>query len=62
MQVRKFASFAEEAEADRESYRQMKPDERVALVDELRRQCEKINGERHEGLRRTVRVFARAPR
>ena len=62
IRVRKFNSFAEADEADRESYRQMTPDERVALVDALRHQWEKVNGERHQGLRRTVRVSERAPR
>ena len=62
MLVRKFNSFAEADEADREQYRQMTPDERVALVDELRHQWEKMYGEPHEGLRRTVLVSERPPR
>jgi hypothetical protein len=63
LRVRKFSSFAEEAVADRESYRQMTADERVAIVDELRRQwADRFEGERHEGLRRTVRVSERQSR
>ena len=62
IRVRKFTSFAEADEADRESYRQMTPDQRVALVDVLGHQWEWIKGESHEGLRRTVRVSERPQR
>ena len=62
MLARKFNSFAEAEAADRESYRQMTPDRRVAVVDELRRLWEEIKGEPHEGLRRTVRVLERPAR
>jgi hypothetical protein len=62
VRVRRFNSFAEADEADRESYRQMTPDQRVALVDELRRQFAWFKGEAHERLRRTVLVAERPPR
>jgi hypothetical protein len=55
--VRRCASFAEEREADREFWRQLTPDERVAAVDELRAQWAVMRGQHHEGLRRTVRVL-----
>ncbi len=60
--VRKCASFAEEREADREFWRQTTPDARVAAVEELRAQWAALRGERHEGLRRTVRVLERPKR
>jgi hypothetical protein len=55
--LRKCSSFEEEAEADREFWSQMTGDERVAALEELRRQAWKVTGERIEGLRRTVRVL-----
>jgi hypothetical protein len=60
--VRKCASFSEERAADRDFWRQMTPDERVAAVEELRAQWAALTGARHEGLRRTVRVLERAER
>jgi hypothetical protein len=60
--VRKCASFAEERAADRDFWRQMTPDERVAAVNELRAQWASLTGEGHEGFRRTVRVLERAER
>jgi hypothetical protein len=60
--VRKCASFAEERAADRDFWRQMTPDERVAAVNELRAQWAALTGARHEGFRRTVHVLERAER
>ena len=60
--IRKCASFAEERAADREFWRQMTPDERVAAVEELRAQWAALRGSSHEGFRRTVRVLERAQR
>jgi predicted nucleotidyltransferase len=37
-------SWEEEAAADREYYQSFTPDERVAMIDDLHRQWEKING------------------
>ena len=55
--VRKCDSFEEERLADREFWQAMTPDARVAMVEDLRRQWVKLQGVRHEGLRRTVRVL-----
>lgn len=58
--VRKCSSFAEEAEADREFWARLTPDERVAVVEDLRLGAER-QGDDEPGLRRAVRVLA-APR
>ena len=55
--VRKCASFAEEREADREFWARMTPDERVRVAYSLRADWLTANGQRDEGLRRTVRVL-----
>jgi hypothetical protein len=55
--VRKCDSFDEERAADREFWAGMSPDQRVQAVEELRAQWASMRGERHEGLRRTVRVL-----
>jgi hypothetical protein len=60
--VRKCASFAEERDADRDFWRQTTPEMRVQAVEELRTQWAALTGERHEGLRRTVRVLQRPER
>jgi hypothetical protein len=60
--IRKCASFAEERAADREFWRQMTPDERVAAVNELREQWASLTGAGHEGFRRVVHVLERARR
>jgi len=55
--LRKCSSFEDEERADREFWQQMSPDERVAAVDDLRRDWLKMKGSSDEGLRRTVRVL-----
>jgi hypothetical protein len=60
--VRKCDSFAEERAADRDFWKQMTPDQRVAAVGELRAQWAALTGAHHEGFRRTVRVLERAER
>ncbi len=54
---RKLDSFADEAEADREFWAQMTPNERVAVIDDLRRTWLKMKGLPDERLRRVVRVL-----
>jgi hypothetical protein len=60
--VRKCASFEEDRQADREFWSALAPDDRVALVEQIRRDWTKISGHPFERLRRTVRVLQRPPR
>lgn len=55
--LRRCRSFAEEAEADREFWAQFSPDERVAMVEQMRREWMEKNGQHDEGLRRTARLL-----
>jgi hypothetical protein len=55
--IRKCNSFDEERLADRDFWRSLTPDARVAVVEDLRRQWAALQGVHHEGLRRTVRVL-----
>ena len=55
--VRKSDSFDEDRQADREFWRAMSPDDRVAAVEDLRKHWARLKGVSDEGLRRTVRVF-----
>ena len=55
--VRRCDGFAEEAEADRAFWASLSPAQRVAAVEDLRRQWLKMRGTRDEGLRRVVRVL-----
>jgi hypothetical protein len=56
--LRRCESFHAEAEADAEFWLQMTPAERVALVEQMRREWRERNGGSDEGLRRTARVFS----
>jgi hypothetical protein len=60
--VRRPASFAEEARADREFWATLTPDQRVAVIDELRKEWLRQRGAGNEGLRRTARVLERSRR
>jgi hypothetical protein len=55
--IRKLDSFDEAARADREFWRTVSPDARVAAVEDLRRHWAVLQGADDEGLRRTVRVL-----
>jgi len=56
--VRKCSSFEEERRADREFWQRMTPDERVAVVEELRREWWELHGDGGpQRLRRAVRVL-----
>ena len=55
--VRKLDSFDDAARADREFWRSVSPDARVAAVEDLRKQWAVLQGTSDEGLRRTVRVL-----
>ena len=55
--VRKCASFEEDRRADREFWQTVSPDDRVAVVEDLRRQWAKLKGLDDQGLRRTVHVL-----
>jgi hypothetical protein len=57
--LRKGGSFEEEEEADREFWQQMTGRERVAVLEDMRREAWKITGEPLERLRRVVRVIER---
>lgn len=54
---RRFDSFAAEAESDAEFWLEMTPEQRVALVDQMRREWQELHGGGEERLRRTARVF-----
>ena len=56
--IRKCNSFEQEAEADREFWARMTPDERVAVVEDLRLEWAEQQGEDEPRLRRAVRVLA----
>jgi hypothetical protein len=60
--LRKCSSFEEEEAADREFWQQMTGDERIEVLEQMRRDAWKITGERLEGLRRAVRVLGRPER
>jgi hypothetical protein len=54
--VRRCDSFDDDRSADRDFWRRLSPDARVAVVEALRRQWAEVQGLHDEGLRRTVRV------
>jgi len=60
--VRRFASFEEEQNADREYWATVPPDDRVAMVEQLRRDWATISGQTEERLRRVLRVLDRERR
>jgi hypothetical protein len=55
--VRKLDSFDDARRADREFWRSVSPDARVAAVEDLRKQWARFQGADDQGLRRTVRVL-----
>ena len=55
---RRFESFEAEAEGDAEFWLRMTPEDRVALVERIRREWQELNGHIDERLRRTARVFS----
>jgi hypothetical protein len=57
MAVRRFDSFKEEQKANREYLAAVTPDDRVAMVEQLRRDWATISGQIEERLRRVVRVL-----
>ena len=54
--VRKFSSFDEERQADREYWATISPNDRVAILDEMRAEWAAWKGDDEQGLRRTVRI------
>ena len=60
--VRRFSSFEEEQTADREYWAAIPPDDRVAMVEQLRRDWATFSGHTEERLRRVVRVLDRQKR
>ncbi len=56
--IRKCSSFEEENRADREFWQRMTPNERVAVVEQLRDEWWEHHGDGEPGLRRAVRVLA----
>jgi hypothetical protein len=58
--LRKFSSFDDENRADLEFWQRMTPDERVAIVEQLREEWWKDHGDGEQGLRRAVQVLAGA--
>jgi hypothetical protein len=59
---RRCATPDEAAAADREFWLRMSPEERVALVEQMREEWLKVTGEKDEGLRRVARVIQRPRR
>ena len=53
--LRRCASFDEEQEADAEFWSRFTPDERVSILEQMRREWLEKHGRVDEGLRRTVR-------
>jgi hypothetical protein len=60
--VRRFSSFEEEQKADREYWAAIPPDDRVAMVEQLRRDWATFSGQTEERLRRVLRVLDRQKR
>lgn len=60
--VRKFSSFEEERQADREYWARIAPHARVAILDDMRAEWASWKGDDEQGLRRTVRRFERPER
>ena len=60
--LRRCDSFEEETQADAEFWARMTPAERVALVEEMRREWRERNGQPDEGLRRVARVLSTTQR
>ena len=60
--LRKFSSFAEERIADREYWAQFSPDDRVAMLDQIRAEWADTQPDDEQGLRRTVRIVERPER
>ena len=56
--IRKCSSFEEERQADSEFWRRLTPDERVAAVEQMRRERSLAEGHGEPRLRRVVRVLA----
>ncbi|HVT04505.1 MAG TPA: hypothetical protein VHL58_14150 [Thermoanaerobaculia bacterium] len=59
--IRRCSSFAEEAVADAEFWAGFSPDERVAILEEMRQEWLDEHGQSDEGLRRTL-LLSEAPR
>jgi hypothetical protein len=60
--LKRLTSFDEDRAADREFWARMSPDERVALVEQIRQDWARISGHPIERLRRTARVLERESR
>jgi hypothetical protein len=56
---RRCSSFEEEEEADREFWAQMTGDERIEVLEQMRREAFGITGERSEEFRRSARLLQR---
>lgn len=55
--LRRYDNFKDEADGDAEFWQRMTPDERVDVVEQLRREWLERNGRVDEGLRRTARAL-----
>ena len=55
--LRRCDSFAEERDADDEFWARFSPDERVSILEDMRREWLDRNGRADEGLRRIARVL-----
>jgi len=60
--IRKLDSFEDEARADREFWAAVTPDDRVAALEEIRRDWFKIHGGHDPGLRRVLRIAEKSQR
>jgi hypothetical protein len=53
--LKRSSSFEEDSEADAEFWRRVSPDERVAILEQMRQEWLREHGRGDEGLRRTAR-------
>jgi hypothetical protein len=59
--LRRCYSFADEAKADRDFWAQFTADERVGILEQIRREWMELNGRGDEGLRRTAQLLEAPP-
>ena len=52
--LRRCSSFQEESDSDADLWMQMSPDERVAVLEQMRQEWLEEHGEHDQGLRRIV--------
>lgn len=61
-QIRKFSSHQDADQAERLAYLHLSPEERLSLVEILRRRYHKVQHGHQHGFRRVARLLPRPPR